>query len=567
MNNKFSRRSFLKGGVATAAAAALSPAARAAGPEEENQPAISSLCFTRSGPVQGIQQGEHLVWYGIPYAAPPVGEARWKAPQDPAGWAEPLDCTAPAPDAYQFNRCPMGSEDCLRLDVYSVPAAHARPVLVYLHGGNNQTGSSQSLPGGDLVEKAGCVFVSLSFRLGLFGFNCLPALCPTEEDTGSFTLLDIAKALDWVHDNIAAFGGDPDNITLSGFSAGGRDVMACLASPLFADRFQKAISFSGGITLTDEAASARQIAAALAPLAVEDGCCPEESAAFDWLLTPGSDVRSWLYGLSSARLCAQMTHAAIRMSGFPHLYTDGVVLPKEGFSAADLNKVPLLLLTGTTEFSSFALSDPFFTENTAGACSDAELSAAKQFAIRHGSAFYARFNGEASAEAVTAKSDAPVWLCQVEYGSDNSRTPLPPLGSFHGIFVPMLSAENPFSSLTDFTAKGYQAMAEQFITYLKNFLACGVPNGSGLPNPLSGLPRWERWVPEKRSTMVLDADASVAHSACREVSTTDAALLAAMDADASLSAELKTAVIRNVLNGRWFSGPIDEHYGNPSLWK
>ena len=559
-----SRRTFLKSGAAAAAAAAFPLSAEAAAPA--GAAAVSPLCPTQYGPVQGKAQGSHLVWYGIPYAAAPVGDARWRAPQEPAGWTDPLDCTAPAPAAYQISSAPIGTEDCLRLDVYSVPSAQSRPVLVYLHGGNNQTGDSLELPGGDLVENDGCVFVSLNYRLGLFGFNSLPALCPEDGGTGNFALLDIAKALDWVRENISAFGGDPANITLSGFSAGGRNVMACLTSPLFAGRFQKAISFSGGITFSDPDAAARQIAAALAPLAVEDGRFADENAAFAGLLTPDAAVREWLCSVEPSRIASRMPHAALRMSVFPHLYADDVVLPKAGFAAGTLHQVPLLLLTGSTEFSAFALYDGWFASEAAQNYPAAARNAAKQFASRYGSAFYRRFNAEASAETVAPLSGAPVYCCQVEYGSDSSRTPLPPLGSFHGIFVPMLSRENSFHAYADFTAAGYQAMAKQFNAYLANFLACGDPNGRP-DGSASSLPLWPAWTPGTRQTLVLDADASTAYPAVRDVSVSDAALLTAMDADTTLPADLKTAVIRNVLNGRWFSDPIDQHYGNGSLWK
>ena len=559
-----SRRTFLKSGAAaTAAAAAFPLSAGAAAPNTGNS-TVSPLCITQYGPVQGKEQGDHLVWYGIPYGAAPVGDARWHAPQEPAPWSDPLDCTSPAPAAYQFSSAPLGSEDCLRLDVYAVPSAHDRPVLVYLHGGNNQTGSSLSLPGGDLVENDHCVFVSVNYRLGLFGFNCLPALCPEAGDTGNFALLDIAKALDWVRENISAFGGDPSNITLSGFSAGGRDVMACLTSPLFEGRFQKAISFSGGITFSDPDAAARQIAAALAPLAVEDGRFSDENSAFAWLMTPDASAREWLYSVEPSRICSRMAHAAIRMSVFPHLYADDVVLPKAGFAAGTLHEVPLLLLTGSTEFSAFALHDSWFSSEAAQAYSADQQNAAKTFATRYGSEFYRRFNGEACAETVAPQSGAPVYCCQVEYGSDNSRTPLPPLGSFHGIFVPMLSRENSFNAYADFTAAGYQAMAKQFNAYLQNFLACGDPNGN---QKLSFLPLWPAWTADARQTLVLDADDSTACSTVKDVSVSEAALLAQMDADDTLPADLKTDVIRNVLNGRWFSDPIDRYYGNASLWK
>ena len=331
MTHCFSRRSFLKGSAA-AAAALTSPLlpADAAFSETENGlfSPVSALCQTQYGPVKG-REGENgqLCWYGIPYGAAPTGESRWTAPQEPARWLTVRDCTSPAPAAYQYTTFPLGTEDCLTLDVYSSAEAKKRPVLVYLHG-SAATGSSLELPGSELVRDAGCVFVALNYRLGLFGWNCLPALTSGSDAAGNFALLDIARALDWVRDNIASFGGDPQNITVLGFAAGGRDGMALLASPLFVGRFQKAISISGGMTCADETTSAETLAAALAPLAVQDGKALTEATARRWLLTEDPAVRSWLCGVDAARLAPLMANAGLRMSVFPHLYADGITLPE-----------------------------------------------------------------------------------------------------------------------------------------------------------------------------------------------------------------------------------------------
>ena len=225
MTHCFSRRSFLKGSAAAAAvlSSPLLPA-DAAFSETENGlfSPVSALCQTQYGPVRG-REGENglLCWYGIPYGAAPTGESRWTAPQEPACWHAVRNCTGPAPAACQYTTFPLGTEDCLTLDIYSSAEAKKRPVLVYLHG-SAATGSSLELPGCELVRDAGCVFVALNYRLGLFGWNCLPALTADPDATGNFALLDIARALDWVRDNIRRFGGDADNITLCGFSDGGR---------------------------------------------------------------------------------------------------------------------------------------------------------------------------------------------------------------------------------------------------------------------------------------------------------------------------------------------------------
>ena len=543
---KFSRRSFLKSGAVAAAAASLPgfslPAAAAAAP-------IGTVCQTQHGPVQGIRQEGHLVWYGIPYGASTAGDARWTAPQDPAPWADAKDCTVPGAAAYQYSTCALGTEDCLKLDVYTTEKASKRPVIVYLHSGGNQIGSARELPGGFLAEQLGCVFVGLEYRLGLFGFNCLPAFCSGPEETGNFALLDMAKALDWVRDNIASFGGDPQNITFLGFAAGGRDGMALLASPLFVGRFQKAISISGGMTCADENTSAETLAAALAPLAVQDGKALTEATARHWLLTEDPAVRSWLCGVDAARLAPLMENAGFRMSVFPHLYADGITLPEGGYPAAQYSEIPTLLLTGADEFNAAARRDSWFSSEEAKHFSADELEAAKQFAATYGSALCRVFRTRGSAEVIAARSDAPLYLGQIEYGSSASKTQIPLLGSFQGIALPMLSGSNPYFGWADLSGAGYQAMAEQLRAYLKNFITSGDPNGKKL---LSGSTRWQRWTPDSPALLVLDADADHATAQCTAQTETKESLLAAMEADSTLSPALKQAVIKNVLKGRFF---------------
>lgn len=569
-----SRRAFMKAAAFTAASTSLAMPAFAA---QENCFAekITTLRQTQYGPVLGKDQGESFVWYGIPYGAAPVGELRWHAPEDPAAWSAAKDCTQPSEVAYQYGGGAIGTEDCLKLDVYTTPDAHKLPVLVFIHGGNNQTGNTKEILGEELVVRDNCVFVTLDYRLGLFGFNCLPALCSGEDDTGNFTLLDIAKALDWVRDNIAQFGGDPDNVTVSGFSAGGRDVMAMLASPMFAGRFQKAVAFSGGMTIADEAASQSQIAAAIAPLAVEDGLFAGEAEAKAWLLTEGEDVRAWLYSLDSARLCPLMSNAGIRMSVFPHLYGDDIVLPKEGFATTRYNSVPLLMLTGSTEFSMFAAGDGYFNSAEMQGVSAEEKQAAMDFAIRYGSDMYRIFNAECSAETMFDHYDADIYLCEIQYGAPDALTQIPVFGAFHGVFVPMLATVNNYAAMIDFSGEGYQKMAVEFNRYLKNFLVTGDPNGaSGLLGGIKQwfskepeLTEWQRWTPDNKVSMVMDASATEAVIGCKDVSTSYEQIMDQMDADATVSAELKQKMIRNVMNGRWFSAALDARYGNPSLWK
>ena len=523
----------------------------------------ATVVSTTYGPVKGVQEGELLTWYGIPYGKAPVGELRWQAPAAPAAWTEELNCTEASQPALQLSGTEVkGSEDCLKLDVYAKEGSKKLPVLVFIHGGNNQTGKAGEIPGADLVKNDNCVYVSVDYRLGLLGFNCLPALTTGENGTGNFAMLDIAYALDWVKDNIEAFGGDPGNITISGFSAGGRDVMAMLISPQFKGKFQKAIAFSGGMTTASEELSGKKIAKAIAPLAVEDKKAADENAAYQWLMTDSADVKEYLYSISAERLVPLMGNAAIRMSVFPHLYEDGVVIPKKGFDTEDYNSVPLMMLTGSSEFSMFCLGDGYFKSDDMAGYSEDEIKAAKAFASKYGSEMYRIFNAQESAVKMSDHYQSNIYICQVNYGSDQSTVKdLGDYGAFHGIFVPMLSARHNYLEFFPdaFGKAGYQAMAKQYNSYLANFLQSGDPNGDGLA-------AWSSWKPDKKVSMVFDGTQTDAVVEEKDVTATYEDIMKAMDQDTSVSAEIKDKMIKNVLNGRWFSRELDEHYGNKSLW-
>ena len=216
-------------------------------------------------------------WKGIPFAAPPVGARRWRAPADAQPWAQPRAAQAFAPACVQTGRLygpglnnrydetigstlgrTLGSEDCLYLNVWqpAAPSAKPRPVIVFVHGGSNITGYTADpvYDGAALARNADAVVVTVAYRLGIFGFLDLPALKTGDalDDSGNFALLDIVKALEFVQANARRFGGDPQRVTLMGQSAGAVNVYALLSSPLLAARkaplFQRVVAMSGGIS-------------------------------------------------------------------------------------------------------------------------------------------------------------------------------------------------------------------------------------------------------------------------------------------------------------------------------
>ena len=522
MEPRFSRRSFLKTGAAAAAAlsAPLLPAGAAAPEADENSlfSPLTPLRMTQYGPVRGrrLEDGR-FCWQGIPYGSAPAGEGRWAAPQEPARWLAVRDCTAPAPMAYQYSSCPAGSEDCLTLDICADPAAEKQPVLVYLHS-SFLTGASQELP--CISGNSGCVFAALNYRLGLFGWNCLPALTSGPDATGNFALLDLARALDWLRENISRFGGDPSNITLCGFADGGRMAAALAGSERFRGRFQRAIVLSGGLSLADPDASARQLADAFAALAVEDGLFRDSGSAARWLLTPEPAVREWLCGLEPARIAA----LSASMPRFPCLYADGALLPGPGQSIR--SHVPLLLLSSATEFSARALHDVRPLSDAAAA-----------FAVRYGSALCRWSSTEAIAEAL-APGSAPVWLGFIDYGGDDSLTPIPGLGSFHGIALALLSPQSSFSC-TDLSSGGAQALAARLVRAVSDFT-------------LTGDPGWERWDAGHRTALRLDADGSACRSSCTPFPDSRESIRAAMAADSTLSEDEKETVEQLCFSGFYF---------------
>ncbi len=204
------------------------------------------------GVLQGIFEDGLTVYKGVPFAAPPVGDLRWRAPQPAAKWEGVLQADKFAPGPIQGQNFPFGkSEDCLYLNIWTpVKSTKDRiPVLVWIHGGGFGAGSaSEQLFYGDKLARKGVVLVCIAYRVGQLGFLAHPELSSESPDhvSGNYGLLDMIAGLQWIRKNIAAFGGDPDKVTIFGESAGGIAVSMLCASPLARGLFHGAISESGG---------------------------------------------------------------------------------------------------------------------------------------------------------------------------------------------------------------------------------------------------------------------------------------------------------------------------------
>ncbi len=204
----------------------------------------AEIAETSSGPVRGAANDALLSFLGIPFAAPPVGELRWSPPIDPESWEAPYDAVAYGPECGHWREFSTGGdEDCLHLNVWTNSLSGVRPVMLWIHGGGFRGGSGQlSDVFIEAVVREDIVLVSIQHRLGMMGFFAHEAM---DSDVANFGLLDMVHALKWVRRNIANFGGDPEQVTIFGVSAGGMAVQMLMTSPLSAGLFSGAIAQSG----------------------------------------------------------------------------------------------------------------------------------------------------------------------------------------------------------------------------------------------------------------------------------------------------------------------------------
>lgn len=340
-----------------------------------------STVQTTSGPVRGKLNARRnfAVFQGIPYAAPPIGQLRWKPPVQPAPWSETLDCFKPGPVAHQrgsrlqfsldlidglglslIRRAALKAglralrqnqdEDCLTLNVRAPVKAQDAPVMVWIHGGDHTDGAgSEAIYATNDLPSRGIVQVSINYRLGLFGFFAHPELEDEAETktAGNYGLMDQIAALRWVRDNIAAFGGDPNNVTIFGQSAGGQAVLNLMTSPPAQGLFHAAIAQSPGDSgrwlhnskqiLDFEPAT--QAGLKFANLAVGDG----------------SNQIPRLRAVTAERLMGlYRDHAEIGRHFYPSV--DGVFLPEvptSGFFHRNQAAVPLMIGYNANEGSVF----------------------------------------------------------------------------------------------------------------------------------------------------------------------------------------------------------------------
>jgi para-nitrobenzyl esterase len=325
---------------------------------------VSPVVETREGPVQGFISNGVTEFLGIPYAEPPVGNLRWQPPKDHAPWTDVLKATEFAPICALittlgvFSGAPNNNEDCLYLNVFTPegldPSARL-PVIVWIHGGGNVDGETPGYDGSKLASQGKAVVVTMEYRLNLMGFLAHPALDNEGHLFGNYGILDQQAVLKWVERNIAGFGGDKDNVTVGGQSAGAVDTGLHMVSPLAAGLFHRGIcqSFCMAFRLpTRAAAEATGVA-----FAVAAGCGPGT----------GPDVAQCLRNLTAARV-EELAGTASTQGKFitGRGLVDGQIIPDQPltlFTNGRFNHMPLMN-GNTADETNFGLAITEYFSNT-----------------------------------------------------------------------------------------------------------------------------------------------------------------------------------------------------------
>ena len=475
---------------------------------------------TVSGMVQGLSEknGRSCVWRGIPYAAPPVGELRWKAPQPAPAWQGVRDGSVWGARCMQSgimemtNYDPSGrmSEDCLYLNIWRPNKPGKFPVMFWIHGGGytGGTGNTQMYWGDRLAANGDVEVVTINYRLNVFGFLTLPALRSEDPNrsTGNYGSLDQLLALKWVKDNIAGFGGDPDNITIFGESAGGHSVFSLIASPLARGLFQKAIVESGGVdlsaTLDKGYEQGKKIAESM-------GCGAEDLAC--------------LRKLPAKKLLKAAGNATLTRAFGPH--SDGYFLngsPREMIASGQFNRTPILAGSNKDEMSvmiafhrELCRAKPEQYEKYLQSGLDVSEAEARKIAELYPLSEFDNQPRKAYGQMITdywipcsmydglvlaAGYESELYLYRFDYHNIKLGDLLGAAHSFEMAFVFNALDRNPGKAvLKDENLEEMAALSRLMQGYWVNFAKTGNPNGPGLP-------LWPKFSLDSQKFMVLDVN-------------------------------------------------------------
>jgi para-nitrobenzyl esterase len=565
---------------------------------EQPAPDPASRRIAPAGEVVGFQgrYGSH-VWLGIPFAKPPTGALRWRAPQPLEPWAGRRAALAFGSPCTQFASAfggvdsaragtPVGSEDCLYLNIYAprfaeaeVPAGTARlPVMLWIHGGGNSIGETGFYNGGNLAATHRVIVVTTNYRLGPFGWfrhAALRADGTTEVDrSGNFGTFDLVRALQWVRDNIAAFGGDPNNVTIFGESAGGANVFTLLLSPPARGLFHRAIVESGGLRMstvaeaerfTDDAepGDANSSGEALLQLLVKDGAAADRTAAKARLgAMSNAEVERYLRAKTNFEILgAYEPMPGLGMIDMPKVFRDGTVLPQEEpmqrFARTDgYNSVPVMLGTNRDENKLFMFGDPERVRRILWIFPRLRDAQRYNLSAEYSAKMWKATGADEPAAAMRAAQGPSVFVYRFDWdeepmvlGADLSVM----LGAAHAFEIPFVFGHFDLGRQANmiFTKEnepGRAALAAQMMSYWAEFAYKGAP-GRGRDG---GLPQWTPWdgaTPASPKFLVFDTAAGGGLRPSADA-LTQKGVLAAVDADSRLPKQRDKCLIFRELAAR-----------------
>jgi len=501
---------------------------------------------TTRGPVIGFTDiANTFGWQGIPYARAPVGELRWRAPRPADRWQAPLlALRAPKPcmQAWSFlagesgtNGDIVGREDCLYLNIWAPqnPSLSQLPVMLWIHGGGNNQGSSRFYQGQKLAADQQIIFVSVNYRLGHLGNfshrSIRNGASNPEDASGNYGLLDIIAALRWIQTNIAVFGGDPGNVTVFGESAGGRNVFGLMASPLAKGLFHRAISQSGS-SRSETLASAENFYddrqpgwpfsanELLAELLIKENIATDRAEAMDDLnIMSDPSIAALLYAQPAESLIAASLVNAQNPDKIhiPQLLRDGHVLPEQPFAElfADptlYNAVPLIIGSNRDEERAFMASDPRFVRTYLGTIPSIRNNKDYQ---RYANYYNWRWHGLGGSEMARLMQGGSEKNQVYSYRFDWDESPsnwivdLPELvGAGHGIEISFVFDDYIGAMRLPFfygeeSLEGRKALSSVIMDYWGQFAHNGSPGKSRDGQ------EWLPWSPNGSNTMILDSPA------------------------------------------------------------
>ena len=475
---------------------------------------------SQSGNYLGIEAADLYVFKGVPYAKPPVGALRWRAPRDVDYLDAIIDatefkneCVQPKDNSSIFNRnLSTGDEDCLYLNIY-VPKnqnslnKNKFPVMYWIHGGSNIWGAGSDYDFSNLATSQQVIVVTINYRLGLFGWFASPFFAETAEGLDksyNFGHLDIIKGLEWVNQNISSFGGDKNNVTIFGESAGGSNTLTMIASPLAEGLFHKAISQSGYVS-----SYSAEYAESISELSSKNIFA--ENIKY---LTDSNEIVDYLQGLTQTEVYEKYIATAEKYVYpiTPITIRDGIVIPNEGvYKALEKTDPSLVVVAGTNkdEMNYWFVNSEYFYDTSFEIRRTLKRSEANLRSWNKYRSAIWRYKGAEEPLRRMSKSNDNLYSYRLDWDEedegifgDYSLF----VGAAHGIDIPFIANSFDMEQIPwyiknilfpESTAEGRDALSALMMRYWGNIAKYGDPNVF-VPQ------KWEKFTASDNQMIILD---------------------------------------------------------------